>query len=73
MWQRLQWRNSHRPNLNLKTEALQQIGRIWEDFREERDAYILKEFGYKHPIHAIMTEGEHVIRDGHKISGRDRI
>ena len=41
-----------------ETEALQQIGRIWEDFREERDAYILKEFGYKHPIHAIMTEGE---------------
>ena len=38
--------------------ARQQIGRIWEDFREERDAYILKEFGYKHPIHAIITEGE---------------
>ena len=37
--------------------ALQEIGRIWEDFREERDAYILKEFGYKHPIHAIITEG----------------
>ena len=39
-------------------EVLQQIGRIWEDFREERDAYLLKEFGYKHPIQAIMTEGE---------------
>ena len=39
-------------------EVLQQIGKIWEDFREERDAYILKAFGYKHPIHAIMTEGE---------------
>jgi len=39
-------------------EVLQQIGRIWEDFREERDAYILKEFGYKHPVHAIITEGE---------------
>ncbi len=39
-------------------EVLQQIGKIWEDFREERDAYILKEFGYRHPIHAIMTEGE---------------
>ena len=37
--------------------ALQQIGRIWEDFRKERDAYILKEFGYKHPIHAIITKG----------------
>ena len=30
-------------------EVLQQIGKIWEDFREERDAYILKEFGYRHP------------------------
>ena len=39
-------------------EALQQVGQIWEDFREERDAYILKEFGYKHPVHAIITEGE---------------
>ena len=39
-------------------EMLQQIGRMWEDFREERDAYILKEFGYKHPIHAIKTTGE---------------
>ena len=39
-------------------EMLQQIGRIWEDFREERDAYILKEFGYRHPVHAIITEGE---------------
>ena len=39
-------------------EMLQQIGNIWEDFREERDAYILKEFGYKHPIHAIRTTGE---------------
>ena len=39
-------------------ETRQQIGQIWEDFREERDAHILKEFGYKHPVHAIMTEGE---------------
>ena len=39
-------------------EVLQQIGEIWEDFKEERDAHILKEFGYKHPIHAIITEGE---------------
>ncbi len=39
-------------------ETLQQIGEIWEDFREERDAYILKEFGYRHPIHAIITQGE---------------
>ena len=44
--------------LQPEEEALQQIGRIWEDFREERDAYILKEFGYKHPVHAIITEGE---------------
>ena len=42
----------------LEREVLQQIGEIWEDFREERDAHILKEFGYKHPIHAIITEGE---------------
>ena len=39
-------------------EVLQQIGEIWEDFREERDAHILKEFGYKHPVHAIITQGE---------------
>ena len=39
-------------------EVRQQIGEIWEDFREERDAHILKEFGYKHPVHAIMTKGE---------------
>ena len=39
-------------------EVLQQIRQIWEDFREERDAHILKEFGYRHPIHAIITEGE---------------
>ena len=39
-------------------EALQQIGQVWKDFREERDAYILKEFGYRHPVHAIITEGE---------------
>ena len=39
-------------------QTRQQIGEIWEDFREERDAHILKEFGYRHPIHAIKTEGE---------------
>ena len=39
-------------------EVRQQIGEIWEGFKEERDAHILKAFGYKHPIHAIITEGE---------------
>ena len=50
-------------------EVLQQIGEIWEDFREERDAHILKEFGYKHPIHAIMTEGNMTLGMDTKTAG----
>ena len=50
-------------------EVLKQIGKIWEDFREERDAHILKEFGYKHPIHAIMTEGNMTLGMDTKTAG----
>ncbi len=50
-------------------EVLQQIGKIWEDFRKERDAHILKEFGYKHPIHAIMTEGNMTLGMDTKTAG----
>ena len=50
-------------------EVLQQIGKIWEDFREERDAHILKEFGYKHPIHAIMTKGDMTLGMDTKTAG----
>ena len=39
-------------------ETREQIGEIWEDFREERDTHILKEFGYRHPFHAVSFEGE---------------
>ena len=34
-------------------EVLQQIDQLWEDFREERDAYILKKWGYKYPTSAL--------------------
>ncbi len=34
-------------------EILQHIEQKWEDFREERDAYLLKKWGYKYPISAI--------------------
>ena len=50
-------------------EVLQQIGKIWEDFRKERDVHILKEFGYKHPIHAIMTEGNMTLGMDTKTAG----
>ena len=38
-------------------EARQQIEQIWEDFKEERDAYVLK-MGHKHPLTAISYEGQ---------------
>ena len=50
-------------------EVLKQIGKIWEDFRKERDAHILKEFGYKHPIHAIITEGNMTLGMDTKTAG----
>ncbi len=34
-------------------EALQQIEQLWEDFKAERDTYILKKWGYKYPTSAI--------------------
>ena len=34
-------------------EMLQQITQGWEDFKEERDAYLLKKWGYKYPVSAI--------------------
>ena len=34
-------------------EVRQQIEKIWENFKEERDAYILKKWGYKYPASAI--------------------
>ncbi len=34
-------------------EILQHIEQGWEDFREERDAYLLRKWGYKYPISAI--------------------
>ena len=38
-------------------EALQQVQKIWEDFKEERDTYVLKEIGNKLPLVAISYEG----------------
>ena len=35
----------------------QQVGEIWDDFKEERDAYILKKWGYNYPASAISHEG----------------
>jgi len=39
-------------------EARQQIGKIWEDFKKERAAEVLKMIGHAHPISAISYEGE---------------
>ena len=39
-------------------EARQQIGKIWEDFKKERAAHVLKMIGHAHPISAISYEGE---------------
>ena len=39
-------------------EARQQIGKIWEDFKKERDAQVFKMSGHAHPIGAISYEGE---------------
>ena len=38
-------------------ETRQQVEKIWNDFKEERDAYILKKWGYKYPVSAISHEG----------------
>ena len=39
--------------LQPEKEARQQIEQLWEDFMEERDAYILKKWGYKYPTSAL--------------------
>ena len=36
-------------------EILQHIQQRWEDFKEERDAYLLKKWGYKYPVSAISN------------------
>ena len=38
-------------------EMLQQIEQRWEDFRAERDAYLLRKWGYKYPVSAISLIG----------------
>ncbi|MDE0014850.1 MAG: ABC transporter permease [Candidatus Poribacteria bacterium] len=39
-------------------ETRQQIGQLWEDFKKERNAHVLKMIGHAHPISAISYEGE---------------
>jgi len=36
-----------------ETEILQRIEQGWENFKEERDAYLMKKWGYKYPLSAI--------------------
>ena len=43
--------------LQPEKEALQQIEQLWEDFKEERNTYILKKWGYKYPVSAISHVG----------------
>ncbi len=43
--------------LQSEKETRQQIENIWEDFKVERDAYILKKWGYKYPVSAISQKG----------------
>ena len=43
--------------LQPERETRQQVSSIWEDFKAERDAYILKKWGYIHPASAISHEG----------------
>ena len=43
--------------LQPERETRQQVSSIWEDFKAERDAYILKKWGYKYPASAISHEG----------------
>ena len=42
-------------------EARQQIAQLWEGFKEERDAYLLKKIGSKYPLAAISYEGQIVM------------
>ncbi len=43
--------------LQSEKEARQQVEKIWENFKAERDTYILKTWGYKYPVSAISQEG----------------
>ncbi len=45
----------HKPQ--SEKEARQQVKKIWDDFKAERNAYILKKWGYKYPASAISHEG----------------
>ena len=36
----------------------QQVKKIWDDFKAERDTYIFKKWGYIHPASAISHEGQ---------------
>ena len=43
--------------LQPEKEARQQVEKIWDDFKEERDSYILKKWGYIHPLSAVSHKG----------------
>lgn len=43
--------------LQSEKEARQQVEKIWADFKEERNTYILKKWGYKYPVSAISHVG----------------
>lgn len=47
----------------VEKEVLQYIEQRWEDFREERDAYILKNWGYEHPASAVsqISDGNFLV------------
>ncbi len=40
----------------------QQVKKIWDDFKAERDTYIFKKWGYIHPASAISHEGQIMLR-----------
>ena len=44
--------------LQPEKEARQQVKKIWDDFKTERDTYIFKKWGYIHPASAISHEGQ---------------
>ena len=47
--------------LQPEKEARQQVEKIWDDFKAERDAYIFKKWGYIHPASAISHEGQIIL------------
>ena len=44
--------------LQPEKEARQQVKKIWDDFKTERDTYIFKKWGYIHPASAISHAGQ---------------